>query len=382
MSKNIDEKYNELIQKGKQLRWKNRFEKSIDIFTEAIEQDPNFWEGYYQRYLLNSQKRYLFKTLIKGHTYFEQERTSKALEDIEKSLKTSPTEYTKCIIYGFKYECLNDIEKAIEYYQKGIDIEPKNYFAQFKMGNINNLKKDYSKAIEYYLYSIELGVENPHVAYYNIGLCYFNMEKDDLALEYLEKSLEIAPNFLSSIYTKAQILQKKNQFEKSILLYSQTIAINPFWINRYELILLMNSYWARGFTCIFNIIIIDFMQLKNKEEGVKDFYKLKKLDPCFSISYIIISDYKLEKKQPLEAIFTLTKGIKYCKNKNHLELLVEMKHRIIDGLSVDQKTKLTSKDLDNCYLKTDFFDLFYSIKFKESIYSIYKKNNFIDLFFD
>jgi TPR repeat protein len=45
------------------------------------------------------------------------------------------------------------------------------------MGNIYNLKKEYDKAVEYYLKSIKLGVENQHVAYYNIGLCYFNSNK-------------------------------------------------------------------------------------------------------------------------------------------------------------------------------------------------------------
>jgi hypothetical protein len=45
MSKSNNPDYNSLIQKGKNSRWKNKMEKSIMIFSKAIELDPKHWEG-------------------------------------------------------------------------------------------------------------------------------------------------------------------------------------------------------------------------------------------------------------------------------------------------------------------------------------------------
>lgn len=130
---------------------------------------------------------------------------------------------------------LIDIKKQQSFYQKSIDFLTLNNFYTLeelegislelfnweKRGQVERkkIKGDrlfkenmFEKAIESYKDAIDFDVSNP-ILYNNIGICYIRLKQYDLALAYLKKAINIAPNNKDIIFNIIEILIEKEDFE-------------------------------------------------------------------------------------------------------------------------------------------------------------------------
>ncbi len=155
---------------------------------------------------------------------------------------------------------LIDIKKQQSFYQKSIDFLTLNNFYTLeelegislelfnweKRGQVERkkIKGDrlfkenmFEKAIESYKDAIDFDVSNP-ILYNNIGICYIRLKQYDLALAYLKKAINIAPNNKDIIFNIIEILIEKEDFE-----YANK------YINSLEDDMLYSKYYYSGELC-------------------------------------------------------------------------------------------------------------------------------------
>ena len=99
--------------------------------------------------------------------------------------------------------------------------------------NLYRMQKQYADALKCYDKIAETDPENPNLAYYR-GLCYKNMEKEDLAIRYFEEAVKLDPEEDRAVYELARIyrFRFKNyevvaDYDKSLEYYNRLVELNP-----------------------------------------------------------------------------------------------------------------------------------------------------------
>ena len=152
----------------------------------------------------------------KASVYSNKEKYDEAIEILEKLYKDNPdSEKIKKILiktlfdYGgyLNDNYISDYNKALFIFSKILDLEHKNYRALYNLGiTYYNLKKN-ENALEYYNKALAIKPDYKY-CYYNIGLIYEDMEELQKALESFEKALEIDGNFTYALQAKNCVRKK------------------------------------------------------------------------------------------------------------------------------------------------------------------------------
>lgn len=99
------------------------------------------------------------------------------------------------------------------------------------------LEQDYDIAIEYLEKIIEINPKN-HKAYINMGIAYAEKGEYNKAIELFYKAIDINPKYYNAYYNIGVIYAKINNNEKAVELYKKVIEINPkeakAYINLFE----------------------------------------------------------------------------------------------------------------------------------------------------
>lgn len=149
-AKESAEKVAQSIQYFNQAFNETDLDKKIELYTKAIELNPNYAEAYNNR--------------------------------------------------GSAYDDKEDFDKAIEDYTKAIELDPNLAEAYYNRGNAYAHKGDFDKAIEDYTKAIELN-PNHATAYYNRAFCYIKLAEKETdkakAKEYYQKAWDDCDTGLS-----------------------------------------------------------------------------------------------------------------------------------------------------------------------------------------
>jgi tetratricopeptide (TPR) repeat protein len=128
---------------------------------------------------------------------------------------------------------------AIVDFNKAIAINPKYPEPYFNRGNTYRKIKENNKAIADYLTFIELnnqyrvGNELLRNAYYNMGVCYFNMKLWENAIGANNEALKIDDYYVQAYINRGVAYAGSQQFEKSIADYNKAIELDPGFSNAF-----------------------------------------------------------------------------------------------------------------------------------------------------
>lgn len=186
------------------------------------------------------------KTLLKeGNELFEQKKHEEALPKFKEIVEKVPELYQVNLNIGNCYYEMGDYDSAILFYEVVLEKEPENRDALISLGNVYLEKGELEKGMELFnklsdedatspvtLYNIatllfnkgELGGaaqyyeqalsldQNMADAYYQLGLCYLNLNKREKAKENFLKYLELKPdsNKAEQAKTFLKYLDKEN----------------------------------------------------------------------------------------------------------------------------------------------------------------------------
>lgn len=197
----LNESYNQ-YQLGLSAYFQYNFYLAIDYFKEAIRLDPNFADGYSS--LINSY------VLINDY--------DQALSIAEVALQKSFKKNWLFFSISYIYKDQGQYSKALEYLNQSLNLMDNNkdkasVFAQ--IADVYSIDKNYVKCEEYANKALALNKDD-YVAYYCLGVAYWNQGVKTKGIEYLEKAKNIYPSAKFTLVALATAYYETGQYSLAI----------------------------------------------------------------------------------------------------------------------------------------------------------------------
>lgn len=130
-----------------------------------------------------------------GITALQEGKYEKAIEAFMEAVKEKPNEAVGYINLGNVFASIGDPEKAEPFFQQAIVLDEEAGTAFYGLANLYFNQERYEEASKLYETAIRKGVEEAD-AYYMLGKSLERSEQTKLALPYLQRAAELAPEDL------------------------------------------------------------------------------------------------------------------------------------------------------------------------------------------
>lgn len=171
------------------LRDLGKKDEAIEMLENLVKVKPDCYEG----------------SCLLGELLCEKERFKEAVNVYNEALLYRPTDYDLYYNLGIVYTRLSDFQMAKEMYEKAANINHKLYGANYNLGLIAFIQGDYEIAEKYFENSLYDELEA--FSYYQLAKIYVYKGEKDIAINFLNKSIELDPNLL-------KVAEKEKCFEK------------------------------------------------------------------------------------------------------------------------------------------------------------------------
>ena len=112
-----DAEINRLMEQGVTLMESRQYDEAIDIFSQIIEREPDFAEGWNKR----------------ATVYYLQDELSASMRDVQRTLALEPRHFGALSGLGLIFTELGDYQAAIKAYQDVLKIHPQSAGAHFNL---------------------------------------------------------------------------------------------------------------------------------------------------------------------------------------------------------------------------------------------------------
>ena len=99
----------------------------------------------------------------------------------------------------------------------------------------------------------------------NIGVAYYKSGNNDQAMEAYQRILLIKPDYAKVHYNIGLVAMRQKEYQKAASAFEQAVTLSPTWDVAHK-----------------NLGIVYFQFLNRKQEGVKHFKEVLKLNPDIS----------------------------------------------------------------------------------------------------
>ncbi len=266
-----------------------------------------------------------------------RQQYAEALKYIAYAKLINPESYEIFLLEGEIYTKLKETEKASQAFSKALKIDPENPDAYFLVGIIDFDKKQYdssivkfAEAVKYYevkwkksakivfqnlpdidmtlfyqiadLYNakkdtmldeiikVKLGYDQPGAqkrnidqlmlvthglsrSYYHMGMAYYYLKNDSLALKNLLRSIEYAPNDLDALFFTGELKVKQNKFNEAINYFSRITKLNK------------DDFYAWFYQAVCHTQLKEYQKAINIYEGEILIREPKYVDAMINLAY-------------------------------------------------------------------------------------------------
>ena len=196
-------------------------------------------------------------------------QSKKALAAIQKAVYLEPENLNSLIRLAKVHFYLKQYDKSMEQIGKILQLQPQHAESFFWLGMIYREQGDRARAINAFQQSVELEPDqaDPWIILGDL----ISMENEVLAEQYYDNALDIAPENITALHSKAFYLQNTDRIQGAIELYKKIIKIDPNY---------SDSYLNQG---------ILFYEMNEFEKGKNQFSKLLELDDKNPIAYYYLA---------------------------------------------------------------------------------------------
>jgi len=146
-------------------------------------------------------------------TFLVIEDLEKAKEYFLKAIELNPKYLNAYINLGIVNKRLELVDEAIFCFETAIDIDPNEADIYYNYANIFLKTEQYNTSLIFFKKALELNSKDTHKIYYSMGFVYQNKNQFDLAMKYLNKSLEYKKDYPDAHFAKATINLLMGDFE-------------------------------------------------------------------------------------------------------------------------------------------------------------------------
>jgi tetratricopeptide (TPR) repeat protein len=179
-----------------------QLDSALDTFILLLERHPQDDDAAY----------------MLGRIYYQEGRVDHAIGQFQRALKTNPQSYKAYDNLGLCYQALGDTELATRYFLTAIKLVEKGHpDYDWAYANLSSLlfdKGDFEKA---FAAASKAADRNPYSArnFYFGGKALAKLGKNDLCVNWLERSVALDPNYPEPLYLLARVYSQLGQDEKA-----------------------------------------------------------------------------------------------------------------------------------------------------------------------
>lgn len=130
-----------------------------------------------------------------GIKAFQEKRYEDAAKAFTEAIESNPDDAIGYVNFGNLLAVMNDVERAERFFQKAIAVDEATATAYYGLANLYYNVERYIEAAKLYQKAIEHGIEGAD-AYYMLAKSFEREEKVKLALPYMQRAAELAPEDL------------------------------------------------------------------------------------------------------------------------------------------------------------------------------------------
>ncbi len=200
-------------------RSQQQWESAIELLEGAIASDSTTVDNY----------------LRLGELYFQRGDTTAAINQFEQTIGRFPQDFRPYFSLGYLHYQRRNWEPAEHYFQKAIELNQEFSRSWITLGFIYLRNQKLEAAENHFQKAVAALPDDPHINFL-LGSVLNQRHKSDEAVIYLQKCLELDPNYVDALGTLAMIYDEKKVYTKSDSLYQAALATRP------NDPLLMNNY--------------------------------------------------------------------------------------------------------------------------------------------
>ena len=172
------------FQQGNFLLMLRQVDRAIEVYSHAIDLNPNYAEAYTNR----------------GLAYQNKGDYDRAISDHNTAIDLNPNYAEAYFNRGGAYKSKNNYDHALADYTKAIEFKPDFAGAYNHRGVVYLDRGDYDFAIADFTKAIDLNPAFVDEVYYNRGLAYHKKGDYDSALADYTKAIDLNPKFVDEVY--------------------------------------------------------------------------------------------------------------------------------------------------------------------------------------
>lgn len=150
----------------------------------------------------------------------------KAIELFMKAVEEDPNEPTGYINIGNIFASLNDAEQAEPFFQKALTLDENAGTAFYGLANLYYNQERFEEAAKLYEKAIKTGLDSAD-AYFMLGKSLEQAGNDRLALPYLQRAVELDQDDLEIMLSYGILLAKLELFKEAKLAFESILAVTP-----------------------------------------------------------------------------------------------------------------------------------------------------------
>lgn len=245
---------------------KGNFEEAANVYKSLIDINPREYNYYYdlayfyaksgdikkalETYNLLEQKIGIDEELvyIKQNLWLKENKLEEAVNDIEKLIKQNPDNENYYLMMGELYESKELYNQALSTYQRLLDRSPDNAMAITYIAEVYRKQGDETKYNNYIKKLFEnknIDIDTkiitllPLFEKLDVGTDEDKKEIQQILLDMSETLLQLYPNNVKTIATRADVLYNIDKKEEALALYEKAISYDSvpstIWLQTYIL---------------------------------------------------------------------------------------------------------------------------------------------------
>jgi tetratricopeptide (TPR) repeat protein len=180
-------------------------------YRTAIRLDPNFAEAYDNL----------------GHLYIETQRDAEAADCLRKGIMLAPGRVQALVAFGSLLTKTGNAAAALPLLERAVAIDGRSVAAHRALGNALTRVRRYDEAEKTLEKALELAGTDVAEVVALLAQAQARQGKDDLAMQNLDRALELDPNLAIAVGGKASLLQTLGEFAAAETWFRKSFEIDP-----------------------------------------------------------------------------------------------------------------------------------------------------------
>ncbi len=163
-----------------------------------------------------------------GEAYLSEGNYTAALGELLKAEKLNPGDPIMHNDLGLVYMAKEKLDLAVVHFEKAVQLKPDYSLAKNNLGSVYLVRQEWDRAVPVLEeVTADMLYATPHFPLANLGWAYYNKAKYDKARQYLEKALELQPDFFIAQLNLGRTHLATGRLHPALAMFEKAAKTNP-----------------------------------------------------------------------------------------------------------------------------------------------------------